>query len=141
LRPADFLQLIDAWGELSRLTDAIMVSAFKQAVGWKKAGRRIPVSINLSRSVLSKPCQAKLLAPGWMPGPDGVTTDSAGPLKRVRFNPDINTLAPARLSRHFRAEHRAERRSACRLPGRMPAKHTGARRLFADSRDASPRHI
>ncbi len=52
LSPADLLPAIEACDELSRLVDAIMASAVKQAVAWKKHARRMPISINRSLSVL-----------------------------------------------------------------------------------------
>ena len=53
LSPADFLPAIDARAELSRLTDAIMESAIKQATAWQDCGQRLCFSVNLSLSALT----------------------------------------------------------------------------------------
>ncbi len=52
LRPAEFLPLLEAEQKLARLTQAVIASSIRHAADWKKSGRELTISINLSLSAI-----------------------------------------------------------------------------------------
>lgn len=53
LAPAEFLDLAERYQLMPRLTDWVLTRAVDDAASWLRAGRRIPVSVNLSASCVT----------------------------------------------------------------------------------------
>ncbi len=52
LRPAEFLPLLEAEQKLARLTQAVIAASIRHAADWKKSGRELTISVNLSLSAI-----------------------------------------------------------------------------------------
>lgn len=52
LRPTEFLPLIESQQKLAKLTQAVIASAIRHAADWKKNGRELTISVNLSLSAI-----------------------------------------------------------------------------------------
>ncbi|RJK97498.1 putative bifunctional diguanylate cyclase/phosphodiesterase [Vallicoccus soli] len=53
--PADFVALAESAGLVGALTDAVVTMAAAQAAAWDRAGRALPVAVNVSSSDLARP--------------------------------------------------------------------------------------